>query len=74
MEAVHVLGRADAVQGPFRIQRLRERQLHQDAVDLRIGVQPVDEGVQVRLGGLRGQAIHGGPDAHLAQAAALFRT
>ena len=52
MKAVHVLARIDAQQHATRVDVLGQRQLHQNAVDLRIGVQTVDQREQVRLGHL----------------------
>jgi len=35
----------------------RQRQLHQDAVDLRVGVEPLDQRQQLHLGGGLGQVM-----------------
>ena len=43
MEAVHVLARIDAMDQAGGIRNTRQRQLHQDAVDRRIGVQAIDQ-------------------------------
>ena len=62
MEAVDVLGRIDAEQHGEFIDVLRKRQLDEDSVDRRIGIEPVDQGEQLLLrGGLRkrmGEALH----------------
>ncbi len=43
MEAIDVLARVDAIDQHVRIDVRRQRQLHEDAVDLRIGVEFVDQ-------------------------------
>ena len=62
VEAVHVLFRQDLRQGGVLVQVLRQRQLHQDAVDSGIVIQGVDGGFQLFLGGFRrhidGAGIH----------------
>ena len=47
MEAVDVLARIDALGHALRIDLLRQRQLHQDAVDRGIGVERVDQRQQL---------------------------
>jgi 3-isopropylmalate/(R)-2-methylmalate dehydratase large subunit len=49
VEAVHVLRRQDALDDGLRIDLRRQRQLHQDAVDGVIGVQPVHQRQQLGL-------------------------
>ena len=53
VEAVDVLGRVDRVDDALRVDLLRQRQLHQDAVDRGIGVEPRDQGEQLGLAGRR---------------------
>ena len=56
MEAVHILRRGDPVQHALRVDLLRQRELDQDTVDPRIGVETVDEREQLGFARLRGQA------------------
>ena len=56
MEAVHVLVRIDRLDGRLRGDVGGQRQLHQDAVDRRIGVQASDLGDQRFLGRIGRQA------------------
>ena len=48
MEGVDVLQRIDGLEHPRLVDLLRQRQLHQDAVDRRVAVQPVDQGRAAR--------------------------
>ena len=57
VEAVHVLARVDALDQPARIRDARQRQLDQDAVNLRIGVELVDQVEQLGLGGTGRQIV-----------------
>ena len=49
MEAVDVLGRVDRLDHPRRVDLRRQRQLDQDPVDLRVGVELADQLEQLRL-------------------------
>ena len=56
VKAVHVLGRDDRVEHPLAVDVLRQRELHQEAVDPGIGVEPLDHREQLGLGASLGQA------------------
>jgi hypothetical protein len=74
MEAVDVLARVDAVDEAGRVATVRQGQLDQDAVHLGIGVEPVDQRQQLLVGGVRGQVVVDGANAHFSAARRLFRT
>ena len=57
MESVDVLARVDAVDQLGRIPMPGQRQLDEDAVDLRIGIEPIDEGEQLLVAGVGRQVI-----------------
>ena len=57
MEAVHVLVRRDGVQYGVGIEVGGQRQLDEDTVYLRVGVERGDLGEQFRLGGVSRQAV-----------------
>ena len=63
VEAVDVLGRIDRVDHALRIDLLRQRQLHQDAVDRVVGVELRDQRQQLGLAGRRRQAVLEARDA-----------
>ena len=71
MEAVHVLARVDPVDQAVGVRDARQRQLDQDAVDLGIGVELVDQGQQFGLGGAGRQVVIEGFDAHFLGRTAL---
>ena len=50
MEAVDVLGRIDGLDHGLGVDLWRQRKLHQDAVDLRIGIEPGDQREEFLLG------------------------
>ena len=57
VEPVDILGRVDRVDHQVGVQMPRQRQLHQDAMHRRIGVEPADQRQQIGLGGLGRQAV-----------------
>jgi hypothetical protein len=57
VEAVDVLGGIDGEQHLRGIDVLRQRQLHQDAVDLRVRVETLDDAEQLVLRRLLGSVI-----------------
>jgi hypothetical protein len=57
VEAVDVLARRDGAQHQAGVDVRRQRHLHEDAVDLRIGVEPGDERQQLVLRGLGRQTM-----------------
>ena len=63
MEAVHVLVRVDALQDLLGVDLLGQRQLHQDAGDLGVGIEFIDQGQQRLFAGLGGQIMGEGGDA-----------
>ena len=71
MEAIDILARVDAVDEAAGVGYAGQRQLHQDAVHLRVGIEPVDQGEQLRFSGARGQVEIECGDAHLVGRAAL---
>src|SRR5690606_34727443 len=71
VNTVDVLARIDGVDDGPRIDVVRQRQLHQDAVDLRIAVQLLDEPEQLRLGDARRQVPGKGAHAHLGAGTSL---
>ena len=71
VEPVHVLGRIDRLEHGLGADLRRQRKLHQDAVDRRVGVEPADLCQQRRLGGVRGQADGADGDAGLVGGAVL---
>ncbi len=73
VEAVHVLGRVDGEQHLGLVDVARQGQLHEDAVDGRVLVVPVDAGKQFRLGGVRRQGHLLGVDAEGVGGAVLGR-
>ena len=66
VECVHVLLRGDGLEHAALADPLRQRQLHEDAVDVRAAVQLSDQREQLALRRLRGQA-----EVHAADAALL---
>ncbi len=71
MEAVDILHRIDPLDDRGLLDLWRQRQLHQDAVDLRVAVEVIDEGEQRDLRGRGGQIVRDGADADLLAGAAL---
>ncbi len=71
METVHVLARVDAVDQPAGVGNARQRQLHQDAVDLGIGIESVDQRQQLGFAGAGRQVVVERLDADLFRRAAL---
>ena len=73
MKAVDVLGRIDGGDHLLRVDLRRQRELHQDAVHGRIGVEPADQREQLGLGRGRRQPMierpHAAADGHLHLAA-----
>ena len=74
MEAVHVLGGTDAVERLFGIQSLGQGELYQNAVHIRVGIQLVDEGIQLAWGVPAPSRCSMEVMPTLAQAADLLRT
>jgi len=64
VKAIHVLERADGLQHAVCVDMRRQWQLHEDAVDRAVAVEPAYKGQQVRLGGVGGQAMFQRVDAH----------
>ena len=71
VEAVDVLRRVDGVDDEVGIEVLRQRQLDEDAVHRRVGVQPRDERQKIGLGGLGGQLVLEGRHPGLGRLLAL---
>jgi hypothetical protein len=71
MEPVHVLGRVDRLDDRARTDLRRQRQLHQDAIDRRIGVQQLHQRQQFRFSRARGQVVRARDDPGLFARAAL---
>jgi hypothetical protein len=73
VQAVGVLGRVDRLDHRRRLQRLRQRELHQDAVDVWVAVQRLDEVDDIFLRRVGGQVVFARrhPDA-FARAALAF--
>ena len=65
MEAVHILGRVNGPENGPLVDMAGQRQLHQNAVHGGVGVQPLDAGQQLLLGGFGGQAASQVQDAAL---------
>ena len=63
MKAVDILVRIDRPDYLRRINGRRQRLLHQDPVDLRILIEPVDARNQLRLGDVGGQPHDPPPDS-----------
>ena len=57
MEAVDVLERVDAVDDAILVDGLRQRRLHENAVDARILVQGFDPVFEICLGDVGGQVL-----------------
>ena len=57
MEAVHVLLGVDGVEDLFLVEVLRQGELAEDAVDLGVLVELIDEGEERFLGGVRRQVV-----------------
>ena len=57
MKAVDILPRRNGFQHPRRIDVLGQRQLHEDPVHGRIGVEGLDQRQQLRFARLRGQIV-----------------
>ena len=57
MEPVHILGRINRVDDQIAVQMFRQRQLHEDAMHRRIGVQLGDQRQQISLGSVGGQLV-----------------
>ena len=72
MKTVDILFRIDRFDHPLFRDMFRQRQLNDETVHLRIGVQPGDLGKQSLFGRLLGQAKHGRAEAHLAAAFLLM--
>ena len=65
MEGVDVLERIDGLRARVLVDLLRQRQLHQDAVDRRVAVEPVDQGQKLVGGGFGRGAVQLAGDAGL---------
>ena len=65
METVNVFVRRDALQHLHVVNARRQRQLNQDAVDLFIGIQSVDQFQQFRFAGGFRQIVRAGDEPHL---------
>jgi hypothetical protein len=65
VQAVGVLGRVDELEHPVGVDALRQRQLDDVAGAGRVGVEPLDRGLDVRLGGVGGQVLADRGDADL---------
>jgi hypothetical protein len=74
VEAVHVLFRGDGFEHLVAVDVLGQRQLHQDAVDLRVVVQFVDAGQQVGFGQVGRVAVQRRIKPLSSQAFTLLRT
>ena len=65
MQPIDVLGGIDGVDDGFRVQRFRQRQLHQDAMHACIAIEPCDQCQQFGSGGIGRQSVlerrHAGP-------------
>ena len=57
VEAVHVLGRVDGAEDRRRVDLRRQRQLHQDAVHRRVGVEALQQRQQLGLARFRRQPV-----------------
>ena len=57
MEAVDVLGGIDAVERARLVEAVRQRALHEDPVHVRIGVEAVDQRIELGLRRRRGQIV-----------------
>ena len=57
MKAVNILARIDGVDDALRIDMLGQRQLHQDAVDPVVGIEPGDQRQQLGFAGCRRQVL-----------------
>jgi hypothetical protein len=64
-QPVDILLRRDPRHGPAFVQVLRHGELAQDAVDRRIGIQPVDQGEQIVLGRIGRKLVLEGGHADL---------
>ena len=71
VEPVDVFGGHDALDDRLGIQVVRQRHLHEDAVHGGIGVQRIDERVELSLRRGRRQSVIEAPDAHLFAVALL---
>ena len=71
METVDILARVDAVDELRGIAAIGQRQLHQDAVDSGVGVEPVDQRQQFGIAGIRRQVEVDGADTDLFRRSAL---
>ena len=59
MKAIDVLVGGDGIEHGLPLNMRRQGKLHQNSVDLGVRVQPVNEGQQLGLAGLRGQMMVG---------------
>ena len=57
LETVHVLAGVDAIDQRILVDVTGQRRLHQDAVHVRVGIETVDQGEQVGLGGVGGKVM-----------------
>ena len=73
METVHVLRLVDGGDHLLLVDMLRQRQLHQNPVHLRIGVQSGDDSEQLLLGDRLGLADRRVANAHLGRSLGLAR-
>ena len=71
VEGVHVLFGVDSQQNLFLVQMLRQGQLHQNTVDVRVVVQLIDQRKQRCLVGIGGQLVALGKKANLLTGAVL---
>ncbi len=72
-EAVDVLVGTDELTDGVAVERLGHGQLAEDAVDGVVGVELLDQGLDLGLGGARGQVVAGAEHADLLAAAVLAR-
>ena len=71
MKSIHVLGRIHRIHDSIGVHALRQRQLHENAVDALIAIELLDEREQIRFAGGRGQIVREGQDARLLARLAL---
>jgi hypothetical protein len=71
VEAVHVLGRRDGLDHDAFVDVIRQRHLHEDAVDRLVRVQALDETQELGLRGGVGQVVAHGDEAALLAGRAL---
>ena len=65
VETVDILGGIDTIENGRTVDGLGQRQLHENAVDLVIGVEPIDEGFELALRSGGGEHVGLGPHPEL---------